>query len=128
MCALLLSTSHSEFFVVCPELILAHSTERVSPPPQLLSKNNTHSPCISFRFQSPVRVCVCVYSVNFSSRGIVCFSVCFSVFEMWCRRAAVRQVLIGLRGAQRAMATLPRVYISRKVPPQGLDILRKSAQ
>ncbi|MCJ8749240.1 hypothetical protein PDJAM_G00174080 [Pangasius djambal] len=47
---------------------------------------------------------------------------------MWCSRAAVRQVALGLRGTQRAMATLPRVYVSRKVPPQGLDILRKSGQ
>ncbi|GAA6090019.1 glyoxylate reductase/hydroxypyruvate reductase b [Tachysurus ichikawai] len=47
---------------------------------------------------------------------------------MWCSRAVVQQVALGLRGAQRAMATLPRVYVSRKVPPQGLDILQKSAQ
>ncbi|KAF7686753.1 glyoxylate reductase/hydroxypyruvate reductase b [Silurus meridionalis] len=47
---------------------------------------------------------------------------------MWCSRAAVRQVALGLGATQRAMATLPRVYVSRKVPPQGLEILRKSAQ
>ncbi|KAM9449726.1 glyoxylate reductase/hydroxypyruvate reductase [Clarias gariepinus] len=47
---------------------------------------------------------------------------------MWWSRAAVRHLVPRLRGTQRAMATLPRVYVSRKVPPQGLDILRKSAQ
>ncbi|TSO98575.1 Glyoxylate reductase/hydroxypyruvate reductase [Bagarius yarrelli] len=47
---------------------------------------------------------------------------------MWCSRAAVRQLALGLKAAQRDMATLPRVYVTRKVPPQGLDILSKSAQ
>ncbi|XP_062864741.1 glyoxylate reductase/hydroxypyruvate reductase b [Trichomycterus rosablanca] len=45
---------------------------------------------------------------------------------MWCSRLALRR--IALTGAQRAMATLPRVYITRKVPATGLEILHKSGQ
>ncbi|XP_051559674.1 glyoxylate reductase/hydroxypyruvate reductase-like [Myxocyprinus asiaticus] len=55
---------------------------------------------------------------------------------MWCSRTALgRLQMIGVEiaprtvtGFQRAMSTLPRVYVTRKVPPVGLDILNKSGQ
>ena len=59
--------------------------------------------------------------------------------EMWCSRVALRRLQRiavtplntagGLTGAvQRQMSTLPRVYITRQIPPEGLKILRESGQ
>ncbi|XP_046900666.1 glyoxylate reductase/hydroxypyruvate reductase b [Hypomesus transpacificus] len=58
---------------------------------------------------------------------------------MWCSRVALRRLQRiavtplntagGLTGAvQRQMSTLPRVYITRQIPPEGLKILRESGQ
>ncbi|XP_065131070.2 glyoxylate reductase/hydroxypyruvate reductase [Paramisgurnus dabryanus] len=55
---------------------------------------------------------------------------------MWFSRIAIRRLQrIGVEiapctaaGFQRAMSTLPRVYVTRQIPPDGLDILRKSGQ
>ncbi|XP_051993589.1 glyoxylate reductase/hydroxypyruvate reductase b [Xyrauchen texanus] len=55
---------------------------------------------------------------------------------MWCSRAALGRLRrIGteiaprtVTGFHRAMSTLPKVYVTRKVPPVGLEILRKSGQ
>ncbi|KAI7811183.1 glyoxylate reductase/hydroxypyruvate reductase b [Triplophysa rosa] len=55
---------------------------------------------------------------------------------MWCSGIALRRLQrIGVEvsacraaGFQRAMSMLPRVYVTRQVPPDGLDILRKSGQ
>uniref|UniRef100_A0A672S7B9 Glyoxylate reductase/hydroxypyruvate reductase n=1 Tax=Sinocyclocheilus grahami TaxID=75366 RepID=A0A672S7B9_SINGR len=46
---------------------------------------------------------------------------------MWCSRTALGR-LQRITGFHRAMSTLPKVYVTRKVPPDGLDILRKSGQ
>ncbi|KTG44622.1 hypothetical protein cypCar_00002861 [Cyprinus carpio] len=51
---------------------------------------------------------------------------------MWCSRTALgrlrRIAPCTVTGFHRAMSTLPKVYVTRKVPPDGLDILRKSGQ
>ncbi|XP_078477704.1 glyoxylate reductase/hydroxypyruvate reductase-like, partial [Lampetra planeri] len=55
---------------------------------------------------------------------------------MWCSRVALRQlqrvtpskVSGGLSSVQREMATLPKVYVTRQIPPEGLRILRESGQ
>nr|ACO08991.1 Glyoxylate reductase/hydroxypyruvate reductase [Osmerus mordax] len=58
---------------------------------------------------------------------------------MWCSRVALRRLQRiavtplttagGLTGAvQKQMSTLPRVYITRQIPPEGLKILRESGQ
>ncbi|KTF87666.1 hypothetical protein cypCar_00002908 [Cyprinus carpio] len=49
---------------------------------------------------------------------------------MWCSRTALgrlqRIAPCTVTGFNRAMSTLPKVFVTRKVPPEGLDILRKS--
>ncbi|XP_029365451.1 glyoxylate reductase/hydroxypyruvate reductase isoform X1 [Echeneis naucrates] len=58
---------------------------------------------------------------------------------MWCRCVALRPLqqlavtslnTTGLltRNLQREMSTLPRVYVTRQIPPEGLKILRESGQ
>ncbi|KAM9856553.1 glyoxylate reductase/hydroxypyruvate reductase [Aulostomus maculatus] len=56
---------------------------------------------------------------------------------MWCGRLALRQlrrvsplnITVGLTNAmQRKMSTLPRVYVTRQIPPEGLRILQESGQ
>ncbi|XP_019732026.1 glyoxylate reductase/hydroxypyruvate reductase [Hippocampus comes] len=58
---------------------------------------------------------------------------------MWCSRVALRQLQratvkpLALTGApvgvmQRDMSTLPRVYVTRQIPPEGLRILHESGQ
>ncbi|XP_068178481.1 glyoxylate reductase/hydroxypyruvate reductase [Antennarius striatus] len=56
---------------------------------------------------------------------------------MWCSRAALRGVqriaplsLTERLGSnvQREMSTLPRVYVTRQIPPEGLKIIRESGQ
>ncbi|XP_072563043.1 glyoxylate reductase/hydroxypyruvate reductase isoform X1 [Paramormyrops kingsleyae] len=54
---------------------------------------------------------------------------------MWNSRISLRslqQIAVGAHGRldamQRAKSTLPRVYVTRKVPPEGLKILRQSGQ
>nr|XP_057945214.1 glyoxylate reductase/hydroxypyruvate reductase b [Doryrhamphus excisus] len=56
---------------------------------------------------------------------------------MWCSRVALRHLqrvtAKTLTGApagftQREMSTLPRVYVTRQIPPEGLRILRESGQ
>ncbi|XP_026880407.2 glyoxylate reductase/hydroxypyruvate reductase b [Electrophorus electricus] len=52
---------------------------------------------------------------------------------MWWNRVALRRlqrtgVEVAVAGIQREMSSLPRVYVTRKVPPDGLQILRKSGQ
>uniref|UniRef100_A0A673GE68 Glyoxylate reductase/hydroxypyruvate reductase n=1 Tax=Sinocyclocheilus rhinocerous TaxID=307959 RepID=A0A673GE68_9TELE len=51
---------------------------------------------------------------------------------MWCSRTALgrlrRIAPCTVTGFHRAMSTLPKVYVTRKVPPDGLDILRESGQ
>lgn len=60
-------------------------------------------------------------------------------FDMWCSRSALRRLQqiavtpLNITGAvtgnmQRGMSTLPRVYITRQIPPEGLKILRESGQ
>ncbi|XP_067297897.1 glyoxylate reductase/hydroxypyruvate reductase b isoform X2 [Pseudorasbora parva] len=51
---------------------------------------------------------------------------------MWCTRTALGRLQniapCTVNGLHRAMSMLPKVYVTRKVPPDGLDILRKSGQ
>ncbi|XP_067261399.1 glyoxylate reductase/hydroxypyruvate reductase b [Chanodichthys erythropterus] len=51
---------------------------------------------------------------------------------MWCSRTALGRLQkiapCTVSGFHRAMSVLPKVYVTRKVPPDGLDILRKSGQ
>ncbi|XP_066518128.1 glyoxylate reductase/hydroxypyruvate reductase b [Hoplias malabaricus] len=50
---------------------------------------------------------------------------------MWCSRTVLRRLTrqtAPLAGFQRDMATLPRVYVTRQIPPRGLQILRESRQ
>ncbi|XP_073698073.1 glyoxylate reductase/hydroxypyruvate reductase [Garra rufa] len=51
---------------------------------------------------------------------------------MWCTRTALgrlqRIAPCTVTGFHRAMSMLPKVFVTRKVPPDGLDILRKSGQ
>lgn len=60
-------------------------------------------------------------------------------FDMWCSRSALRRLQqvavtpLNITGAvtgnmQRGMSTLPRVYVTRQIPPEGLKILRESGQ
>ena len=62
----------------------------------------------------------------------------YSPVAMWCSRMALRQlqriaVPLNIAGGltsnvRREMATLPRVYVTRQIPPEGLKILRESGQ
>ncbi|KAI2668620.1 Glyoxylate reductase/hydroxypyruvate reductase [Labeo rohita] len=51
---------------------------------------------------------------------------------MWCSRTALgrlqRIAPCTVSGFHRAMSMLPKVFVTRRVPPDGLDILRKSGQ
>ncbi|KAG1956674.1 glyoxylate reductase/hydroxypyruvate reductase b [Pimephales promelas] len=51
---------------------------------------------------------------------------------MWCSRTALGRLQkitpCTVTGFHRAMSMLPKVYVTRKVPPAGLEILRKSGQ
>ncbi|XP_072526436.1 glyoxylate reductase/hydroxypyruvate reductase isoform X1 [Salminus brasiliensis] len=50
---------------------------------------------------------------------------------MWCSRTALRRLVLQeapLAGFQRDMSSLPRVYVTRQIPPRGLQILRESGQ
>ncbi|KAJ8247802.1 hypothetical protein GJAV_G00250690 [Gymnothorax javanicus] len=57
---------------------------------------------------------------------------------MWCSRVSLRRLqrlVVALLNTssplismQRAKSTLPRVYVSRKIPPEGLRILNESGQ
>ncbi|XP_077575530.1 glyoxylate reductase/hydroxypyruvate reductase [Stigmatopora nigra] len=50
---------------------------------------------------------------------------------MWCSRVALRQLQRAAAKPlilKRAMSTLPRVYITRQIPPEGLKILHESGQ
>lgn len=59
--------------------------------------------------------------------------------NMWCSRSVLRRLQqiavtpLNITGAvtgnmQRGMSTLPRVYVTRQMPPEGLKILRESGQ
>lgn len=59
--------------------------------------------------------------------------------NMWCSRSVLRRLQhiaatpLNITGAatgnmQRGMSTLPRVYVTRQIPPEGLKILRESGQ
>ncbi|KAI4895448.1 hypothetical protein NFI96_011961 [Prochilodus magdalenae] len=52
---------------------------------------------------------------------------------MWCSRTALRRLALqtaplSLAGPRRDMSALPRVYVTRQIPPRGLQILRESGQ
>ncbi|XP_036438799.1 glyoxylate reductase/hydroxypyruvate reductase b [Colossoma macropomum] len=52
---------------------------------------------------------------------------------MWCSRTALRRLALqtaplSLAGFRRDMSALPRVYVTRQIPPRGLQILRESGQ
>ncbi|XP_030643544.1 glyoxylate reductase/hydroxypyruvate reductase isoform X2 [Chanos chanos] len=53
---------------------------------------------------------------------------------MWCSRAAVRRLQrvavapLTVSAMHKTMSTVSRVYVTRQIPPEGLEILRKSGQ
>ncbi|KAL7855906.1 hypothetical protein AOLI_G00195100 [Acnodon oligacanthus] len=52
---------------------------------------------------------------------------------MWCSRTALRRLALrtaplSLAGFRRDMSALPRVYVTRQIPPRGLQILRESGR
>ncbi|XP_017581014.1 glyoxylate reductase/hydroxypyruvate reductase b [Pygocentrus nattereri] len=52
---------------------------------------------------------------------------------MWCSRTALGRLALqtaplSLAGFRRDMSALPRVYVTRQIPPRGLQVLRESGQ
>jgi len=59
---------------------------------------------------------------------------------MWCSRVALRRLQqiavaplsvsgnVSAGAVQRKMSSLPRVYVTRQIPPEGLKILQESGQ
>ncbi|KAL6466908.1 hypothetical protein MHYP_G00247120, partial [Metynnis hypsauchen] len=85
----------------------------------------THCCVRSSQVRSPRAVGCCPVSSLLSgfNRGL----------DMWCSRTALRRLALqtaplSLAGFRRDMSALPRVYVTRQIPPRGLQILRESGQ
>lgn len=120
------SLSTSDFGDTLPQIILVQSHRQEPPLPWTIAK-------IMHKHKAASELQSATTNPRLPAHRF------FSLVEMWCTRMALRRLQriaitpLNISGGltsnmQREMSTLPRVYVTRQIPPEGLKILRQSGQ